>query len=345
MQAAGCTALFDIERLNVMGLGEAIPRLVSLLPARRRLAARLSAWRPQVMVGVDAPDFTLGLEQLMRGSGVPTVHYVSPSAWAWRRYRVRRIRRDVNLLLTLLPFESAFFNEHGINARFVGHPLADELAELASQHDSRSRLGLPLDAPVVALLPGSRPGEVSHIAPAMLGAARWLQARRKGLRFVVPAINAAARDSVRRLAADVDGLDTAAVHVVDGQSRSAMRAADLVLVASGTASLEAMLLQRPMVVTYRVSAQTWWLGQRLLKVPHVSLPNLLAGRELVPEVLQEAATPVRLGSEVLALLDAPADERRALLDEFASLSATLRGNAAARAAEAVLAVAGGDSLP
>ena len=329
----GCRCLYPMERLSVAGLVEAVPRYLALLPVRNRLARAWIADPPDVFVGVDAPDFNLGLEQRLRRAGIPTVHYVSPSVWAWRRYRVRKIARAADLLLALFPFEANFYAHWGVEATFVGHPSADAIPDFPDRAAERRRLGLPREAEVVALLPGSRHSEVIRLAVPMVEAARWLAARRDRTCFVAPLVTSALRRQfesvVEERGRDLD------IRILDGESWSAMAAADVVLLASGTATLETLLHQRPMVITYRTRALTWAIGKRLLHVAHVGLPNLLAGRALVPELLQDRATGAHLGAAVLRYLEHP-EEVPPLEAEFASIRRALRNDADCRAASAVL---------
>jgi len=333
MLACGCESLYPMERLSVVGLVEGLRRAPELIPQRRRLVGRWLGRRPDVFVGVDAPDYNLGLERRLRAAGVPTVHYVSPSVWAWRQYRVRKIARAVDLLLVLFPFEVDFYARHGVPARFVGHPLADRIPLASDPRQARRELGIAEDGEWVALLPGSRTGEVERLTGPLVGAAQWLAARRPGLRFLTPAASPATRalfESGLRATGEAP-----AIQVFDGRSRTVMAAADVVLLASGTAALEAMLLKRPMVVTYRVSPLTYAVARRLVRVDRYSLPNLLAGRDLVPELIQHEATPERLGAAVLRYLEQP-DLARELQAEFLRLHRTLRCNASEQAADAVL---------
>ncbi len=338
MQAAGCESFYPMERLSVMGLFEAFGRFVEVIPMRRRLARRLIADRPDVLVGIDAPDFNLSLELMLKQAGIPTVHYVSPSVWAWRRYRLKKIARAVDRMLVLFPFEREFYRRLSIPVSFVGHPMADDIPMQTDRIAARRALGLPEDGECVALLPGSRVSEVRFLAEPLVQTAVWLQQRRAGLRFVTPLVDAATRSlfeaAVSRYAAHLE------LHRVDGRAREVMAAADAVLAASGTATLEALLLKRPMVITYRTLPLTWLIGRRLLHVDHVGLPNLLAGTELVPELLQGEAVAERLGPALLQFLESP-EKVRALEQRFAEIHSSLKNDASAKAAEAVLEVAGG----
>lgn len=337
MTAAGCEVLYPMERLAVIGLREALRRYRELHQARRQLIRRFTDNPPDLFVGIDAPDFNLALEMALRRAGVPTVHYVSPQVWAWRGYRIAKIRRAVSMMLTLFPFEEKFFLDRGVRARFVGHPLADIIPDTPDQQLARRELELPAEGEIVAMLPGSRLSEVSLLADPMVGAARWLARRREGVRFIVPLVNEAVRRRFETaLGAAGDGPE---MRLLEGHARTAMAAADAVLLASGTASLEALLLKRPMVITYRLGRLSWWIARRVVKVPFAGLPNLLAGRALVPELLQDDATPAELGAALLAFLENP-QLAETLREEFRRIHATLRNNADERAADAVLEVMG-----
>lgn len=255
---AGCEALYPMERLAVMGLLETLRRYRELRGVRRRLSKRFIDDPPDLFVGVDAPDFNLSLELALRRAGISTVHYVSPQVWAWRRYRLPKIRRAVDMMLTLFPFEEKFFHEHGIRARFVGHPLADIIPESPDQAAARTELRLAPDTEVVAILPGSRLSEVSLLAGPMIGAARWLLGRRPGVRFVVPLVNRQVRNRFETALSACR--DRPEMQLLEGNARTAMVASDAVLLASGTASLEALLLARPMVITYRLGRLSWWIA-------------------------------------------------------------------------------------
>lgn len=337
MQAAGCESLYPMERLSVVGLFEAFGRFAEVIPMRRRLARRLIADPPDVLIGVDAPDFNLTLELMLKRAGVPTLHYVSPSVWAWRRYRLKKIARAVDQMLVLFPFEREFYRQRSLPVRFVGHPMADEIPFEVDRLEARQKLNLPPEGEWVALLPGSRVSEVSLLADPLAATAAWLSRHRKGLQFLAPLVDATTRSlfqaALKRHAPDLP------VNLVDGRARDAMAAADAVLVASGTATLEALLLKRPMVITYKTLPLTWFIGRRMLHVEHVGLPNLLAGEALVPELLQHQAVPERLGPALLKYLESP-EQVQMLLRRFDEIHASLKNDASARAAEAVLEVAG-----
>ncbi|WP_354671210.1 lipid-A-disaccharide synthase [Thiohalobacter sp. IOR34] len=337
MQAAGCRSLFPMERLSVMGLVEVLRHLPGLLRLRRQLAGHFLARPPDLFVGIDAPDFNLGLERRLRAAGIPVAHYVSPSVWAWRRYRLPRIARSVDRMLTLFPFEAEFYREHAVPVRFVGHPLADMIPAEVDAAAARRALGLEPGAPLLALLPGSRRGEVTRLAPSFIGAAAELARRRPGLQFAAPFATAATRALFE---AELGRHPEAPpIRCLDGQSRELMAAADAVLLASGTATLEALLLRRPMVVAYRLAPLSYRLLRRLVRLPYYSLPNLLAGEALVEERLQAAVEPVTLADDLERLLD-DTPRRERLAQRFAAIHEQLGGDASGRAAEAVLELLG-----
>jgi lipid-A-disaccharide synthase len=357
MREAGCEALAASDELALMGLAEILRHLPRLIGLRRRLVRELLERRPAVFVGIDAPEFNLGLAKRLKAGGVPTVQYVSPQVWAWRQGRVRGIAESCDRILCLLPFEPAFYAEHGVTARFVGHPLADQFPLEADRAGARTALGLSMSDEVIALLPGSRMGEVSRLAAPFVGAAQWIAAKRiaskrPGVKFVVPLTSASTRacfeaalGEASAAPRDTASSDTASgaapadlsLKILDGQSRLALAAADVVLTASGTATLETLLSQRPMVVAYKLAPLTAFLlrGLGLVKVRHFSQPNLLVGREIVPEFFQEAATPEALGAAVLQWLEEP-QRLGELRDEFGRVHRDLRRGGAALAAEAVL---------
>lgn len=334
MVAAGCESIASIEVLSVMGIAEVIPALPRLFRLRAELLRRFLVDRPDVVIGIDAPDFNLGLERRLREQGLKAVHVVSPSVWAWRQGRVKTIARSVDHMLCLFPFEPKFYAEHGVPADYIGHPLADELDDSVSPAEARAGLGLPGDGPVVAILPGSRGGELKYLGEPFAAAAALLARRHPGIRFVTPVAKPKLREGLEQvIASQAPGV---AWTLVDGQSRECMRAADAVLLASGTATLECLLLGRPMVVAYRTSAFTAWLMLKagLLKTRYVSLPNLLSAEPTVTELLQEAATPERIAEEVSALLS-EGEPRQRQLAQFHAVRQELRRDAAGRAADAI----------
>jgi lipid-A-disaccharide synthase len=337
MLAAGCEVWEPSESLAVMGLFEILRDLPRLLRLRARMRTSFRRAKPDVFVGIDAPEFNLGLARALRRSGVPTVQYVSPQVWAWRQNRVRTMHQSVDLVLCLLPFEKRFYDGEGMAAEFVGHPLADAIPLDVDRVRARADLGLPQDARIVALLPGSRRGEVTRLAKDFARTARWMARERAGLTFIAPLASAATREIFAAALARTAPALT--VTLLDGQAQAALVAADVVLVASGTASLEAALCKRPMVVVYRLGAMTAWLLRRLklVKSKFFAQPNLLADRRVVGEYFQEEIVPESIGAELLMWLD-DVPRREGLEREFLRIHAGLKLDASARAAQAVLAL-------
>jgi lipid-A-disaccharide synthase len=337
MEAAGCEVWEPSESLAVMGLFEVLHDLPRLLRLLGNIRDRFLAARPDVFVGIDAPDTNLRLARRLHAAGIPTVQYVSPQVWAWRQGRARSMRESVDLVLCLLPFEKSFYDEHGIRAEFVGHPLADAIPLEVDRPTARRALGIDSNAQVVALLPGSRRGEVSRLARDFAATARWLAAQRPDLVFVAPMATPAAREIfARALELHAPGLD---VRLIDGQAQTALIAADVVMVASGTASLEAALCKRPMVVVYRLGAITVWFVRRLnlVKTKFFAQPNLLADRRVVGEYFQNEIVPESIGAELLMWLD-DVERRSGLEAEFSRIHAGLRRDAGTRAAQAIIAL-------
>jgi lipid-A-disaccharide synthase len=340
MLAEGVTSWVPMERLSVMGIVEVLRHLPELLQIRRRVTRGFQDLRPDVVIGIDSPDFTLGVERRLRAAGIRTVHYVSPSVWAWRAGRIDGIGKAAELVLCLLPFEPELYAAHGIPAVFVGHPMADAIPMTPDRAASRAALGIvAAEGEVIALLPGSRMGEVERLGAEFAAAAARLAARRPGVRFIAAMASAPIGERFSaQLASAAPGVEVA---LFDGRAREVMAAADLVVLASGTATLEAALLKRPMVVAYRVSAFSARIIETLglMKTAYFALPNVLAGEALVPELIQDAATPEGIEAAVSALLDdAPRQAR--LRAYFGAQHALLRRNADRRAAEAVLALVG-----
>ena len=331
MAAQGLDRWWPHERLSVFGYVDALARLPELLRIRRQLGDRLLAERPAAFIGIDAPDFNFGLETRLRQSGLKTVHFVCPSIWAWRRERVRKLAAAADHVLCLFPFEPALLQAQGIAASFVGHPIADAIPLVPARAAARSALSLADDDSVVALLPGSRRSEIVHIAPRLLAAAALMQRQRPGLRFVMPVVPGL-RALVEPLLARHAG--AARIELLDGQSHAALAACDVTLIASGTATLEAALFKRPMVITYHVAWLNWQRMQRMGYQPWYGLPNILSGEFVVPELIQDAATPEALAREGLAWLDAPA-KVAALTRRFEDLHHTLRQDTAQKATDAI----------
>ncbi len=335
MRAAGLDAWHDASELAVMGLGEVVRHLPRLLRLRRNLRRRLLAWKPDVFIGIDAPDFNLGLERALKRRGIRTVHYVGPSIWAWRQGRAKKIGRSADRVLCLFPMEPEIYARHGVDARFVGHPTADSMPQNPDRRRARADLGLPADAPVLAVLPGSRLGEIERLGAVFLEAAARVSAQLPGLHVLVPAATPACRDAIAPLLPDPRHPVPRSL-LLDGRAREAMVAADVVLLASGTATLEAMLAKRPMVVGYRIASSTYRIVRLLglLKVDRYALPNVLAGRTIAPELMQDDCTPEKLAAAVLAWFDDP-EAVAALEPVYRDLHLALRRDASASAAEAV----------
>ena len=329
MQAAGLESLCAIDRLAVMGLVEPLKRLPELLGIRRRLIAQQQQVAPDLFVGVDSPDFNLPVERRLRAAGIPTAHLVSPSVWAWRRGRLRGIRDSVDRMLCLLPFEVDIYREAGIDAACVGHPLVDELQQLPAAGELRAAMALPSNKTLLAVLPGSREGEVRHLMPVFAEAMQLLQARHTDLHFVIPAANAERYQQIEAV------LHSTAlpVSLMRGQGCEVMRCSDAIMIASGTATLEAMLLRKPMVISYRMASLSWTILSRLVKTPYVGLPNVLAGEEVVPELLQHHATATQLADAVSRVLEGDGDRQVRRFEELAGL---IGGNFAERSIDALL---------
>jgi lipid-A-disaccharide synthase len=334
MQAAGCVAWETADTLAVMGIFEIIPHLGRLLRVRRELIARLLAAPPDVYVGVDAKEFNLSVARKLKAAGIRTVQYVSPQVWAWRQGRVNKISRAVDLMLCLLPFEKKFYDEHGVAARFVGHPLADQIPLTTDRAAARTALGVPHHVTCIAVLPGSRHGEVNKLGSDFAQTIAWLLKQRADAVFLAPMANAGARDLFSQ--ALVQAGVAQCVRLLDGQAQQAMIASDVVLLSSGTATLEATLVKRPMVVAYRLGMLTTFLLKNLglMKAQHFSQPNLLAGKTLVPEYFNEQVRADVLGPAVLAQLER--DDRAALEASFTQIHLQLRQNASEQAAQAIV---------
>lgn len=334
MQAVGVKSLFSMDKLAVRGYVEVLKHYREIIGIRKQLKQHFLQERPAAFIGIDAPDFNLDLEHALKNAGIPAIHYVSPSIWAWRGGRIRKIGRSVSRMLTVFPFEAALYEKAGVPVTYVGHPLADLLADSPSRAEARSELRLPLASPVIAMLPGSRISEVEQHADLFVATAEKIAAQVERPRFLVPLVNRETRDLFeaalyRRMHGELE------ITLLFGHAHEAMRAADVVLTASGTATLEAALLQRAMVITYRMPRLSWWLMNCRRYQPWVGLPNILAGEFVVPELLQDAATPAALADAVLALLQDKA-RRETIEQRFAAMAAELRHDAAATAAQAVM---------
>lgn len=331
MNALGCQSLFDMEELAVMGLVEVLGRLPRLLKVKAELVKYFTANPPDVFVGIDAPDFNLRLELSLKQAGIKTVHYVSPSVWAWRQNRIHGIAAATHLVLAFLPFEKAFYDKFNVPCEFIGHTLADSIPLASDRLAARQLLGLDEQRRWLAVLPGSRGSEMKMLAEPFIATCQKLQARYPDLGFVVALVNAKRRaqfeQAWQQVAPELNFV------LVDDTARNVITAADAVMLASGTVALECMLLKRPMVVGYRVNAFTAFLAKRLLKTPYVSLPNILAGEELVKELLQDHCTVDNLYHEVSRLLES---DNQALMDKFTEMHQWIRKDADQQAAQAVL---------
>lgn len=337
MVAAGCEQWEASESLAVMGLIEPLAHIPRLLRLRRELLRRWQASPPDVFVGIDAPDFNLGLEKKLRKSGIKTVHYVSPSIWAWRPGRIKTVKEAADTVLCILPFEKPLYDECGVDAVFVGHPKASSMSPAGDSVQARQALGVDADE-VVAILPGSRNGEVNRLGPVFAAAAKLLVTARPGIRFITPVATPVLRAMIEEQLADAGVADN--FLLLDGDSEIVMRAADVVLLASGTAALESAMLGRPTVAAYRLARMTAAIVRtlRLVNLSHFTLPNLMTESPLVPEFIQEEAQPSAIADAVAAMLDDP-ERRRLISDEFAKLRQELALDADQRAAESVFALA------
>ncbi len=335
MRAAGFDAWHDSQELAVMGLAEVLSHLPRLLRLRSGLRRRLLAWKPDVFVGIDAPDFNLGIERWLKNRGIRTVHYVSPSVWAWREGRAAKIGRSADRVLCLFPMEPPIYAKHAVDARFVGHPLADAIPMQPDRAEARTALSIDAGPPVLALLPGSRLGEIAKMLPVFLDAAELIAQRMPALQILLPAANPQCDAAIRAQLGPRAAL-AARVRVLDGDAQRAMIASDVVLLASGTAALEGMLCKRPMVVGHRISPTTYRIVTRLglLKSRYVTLPNVLADAPLIPELLQHDCIPEKLAASCLRWFGQP-QTVEALLPRFAEIHARLRCDASARAADVV----------
>jgi len=336
MAAQGFESQFPMEKLSVRGYAEALRHYREIMSIRRRLARAMLAERPDLFIGVDSSDFNLDLERRLKEAGIPTVHYVSPSVWAWRRWRVRRVARSVSHMLVMFPFEAPLYQKAGVPVTYVGHPLADLIPLQPAKAEARSQLRLPARKLIVALLPGSRRSELHYMAAAFVLAAHRFRQEVPDVHFVCPTVTRDTRDMFERAVHEQQRTDLP-LTLLFGHSHEALAAADLALVASGTATLEAALFKTPMVIAYRQSPLTWALMRSMLYLPYVGMPNILAGERLVPELLQGEATPAALAAALLALLRDTAAQRRQV-ERFHEFHHLLRQNTAEKAADAVLAV-------
>jgi lipid-A-disaccharide synthase len=334
MMAEGAKSLFPIEKLSVRGYIEVIAHLYGLLKLRKSLLKQLLAEKPDIFIGVDAPDFNFWLERKLKKHGIPTIHYVSPSIWAWRRGRMSKIKRAVTHMLALFPFEPALYEKAGVPVTFIGHPLADEIPLRPNKTAAREILKIEKNKQVVAMLPGSRQSEVRQHAELFVNAAKIISQDNANTQFLVPLITRETR-AIFEQALYKDMTQEIDLNILFGHAHDAMEAADVVLVASGTATLEAALLKRPMVITYRMPTLSWWILKRMNYLPYVGLPNILVGKFVVPELLQKDATPQKLADAVSALLT-DRNHTQIIKDEFTAIHQTLKQNSAKKAASVIL---------
>ena len=334
MQAQGFDAWWPLEKLAVMGYIDALKNFREIFAIRRQLKKRLLELRPDIFIGIDAPDFNLGLETDLKAAGIKTIHYVSPSIWAWRGGRIKKIGRAVNRVLALFPMEPALYEKEGIPVSYVGHPLADIIPLETSKQAVREKLGMPRSLPVFALLPGSRKGELERMADTFVQTAKLIRERLPDAQFVVPLTTRETRLQFetaiyKQQAGDVP------FRLLFGHAQDALGAADVSLVASGTATLEAALIKRPMVITYKIAPSSYWIGKRMVRSPYVGLPNILAGRFVVPEILQDEATPENLAAALMKLYE-DKESATAIVEAFTDIHLQLRQNNAEKAANAVI---------
>ncbi|MGE3318854.1 MAG: lipid-A-disaccharide synthase [Candidatus Berkiella sp.] len=331
MIKAGMQTLFPMERLSVMGFIEPLKRLPELLRIRSFLKQYFIKHKPTVFIGIDAPDFNLSLELYLKKHGVRTVHYVSPTVWAWRKGRIHKIKKAVNRMLCVFPFESPIYEEYQVPMTFVGHPLADEIPMDSSKSQARTILDLPQEKKIVALLPGSRAQEIAKLGQPFIETARWLKANFEEVEFISPLVNESIEEQFKaQLACNTD----VKVKCFKGNARTVMAAADVVLTVSGTASLEAMLVKRPTIVAYKMSKLGFVIAKRIIHVPYIALPNLLAGKLIMKEFIQEAVKPEAMGKAILAYLMTPelSEQDSAI---FSEIHESLRKDAGKTAASAI----------
>ncbi len=332
---AGARSLYPMERLSVMGVTEVLGRYFELHKMRKDLIRHFCDSKVDAFIGVDAPDFNLGIEEQLHKAGIKTIQYVSPQVWAWRRYRVKSIARSTDLMLTLFPFEARFYQEHDVPVKFVGHPLADIIPMTNDKVAARHLLKLPTDKKIIAILPGSRSNEIQYLGDSFLNIASWCNRQLNDLHFVTPLPNSERRQQFEQIIEKHH--EQIPLTIIDGMSREVVTASDVVLLASGTAALETLLIKRPMVVAYRMAWFTYWIGKSMVKLKHFSLPNLLLPEPLIPEFLQSNIIPEKVGSKLLSYIQ---DDKKvnALTLRFSDVHKQLQKNASETAAKAVLAL-------
>ena len=335
----GCETLFDMEELAVMGLAEVVKHLPRLLKRRKQVIDTMLTLKPDIFIGIDAPDFNLGVEEKLKAQGIKTIHYVSPSVWAWRQNRVHKIARATNLVLAFLPFEKAFYDRFNVPCRFIGHTMADAIALKPNRQEACRLLKLDENQRYMAILVGSRGSEVNFLTEPFLKTAQLLKETYPDIRFLVPLVNNKRKEQFQAIKAQV--APELEVVILEGNARAAMIVAEATLLASGTAALEAMLCKSPMVVGYKMKPLTYWLAQRLVKTDYVSLPNLLANTPLVPELIQDECNPENLAKHLSVYLSQePADivQKNELKQRFMQLHQLIQCDADVQAAQAVVDV-------
>ena len=337
MIAAGARSLYPMDRLSVMGISEVLGRYLELHKMRKDLIRYFKEHKIDVFIGIDAPDFNLGIERQLHKAGIKTVHYVSPSVWAWRQYRVKKIAKFTDLMLTLFPFEAKFYQQHDVPVEFVGHPLAEMIPLQTDKHAARHLLKIPEDKTIIAVLPGSRSNELQYLSSSFLQIASWCNQQMDNLHFVTPLSNPQRREQFENYYRD--HAEKLPITLIDGMSREVMAAADVILLASGTAALEAMLLKRPMVVAYRVAPLTYWIAKHMVKLTHYSLPNLLLPQPQVPEFIQDDIVPEVVGKQVLEYVT-NIDKTIDLVSQFEQVHLELKKNASVQAAKAIAKLVG-----
>lgn len=338
MLREGCESLADMEEIAVMGLVEILKHLPRLLKIRRHIVHYFSQHKPDIFIGIDAPEFNLYVEDKLKAQGIKTIHYVSPSVWAWRQNRIHKIARATNMVLAFLPFEKAFYDKFNVPCRFIGHTMADAIPLHPDRSAACQALHLEEDQRYVAILVGSRGAEVEMLTEPFIKTALILKAKYPDLKFLVPLINQKRRSQFEQIRAQIaPHFPADTLILLDGNARQAMTVAEATLLASGTAALECMLCKSPMVVGYKMKPLTYWLAKRLVKTPYVSLPNLLANEMLVPEMLQDDCTPEKLAEKLaLYLGESAVENRRVLIERFTALHELVRKNADKQAAQAVV---------
>lgn len=335
MQAEGCEAWYQMDELSVMGIVEVLSKLRRILAIRRQITKQLKLLKPDIFIGIDAPDFNLSLEGKLKQSGIKTIHYVSPSVWAWKQKRVFKIKQNTNLILTFLPFEKAFYDKYHVPCQFIGHKMADDIDLYPDQNHMREKLNIAPGKRVISLLPGSRHAEVTLLSEPFLKAAQLISQSIPNLHIIVPLTNQKRCQEFEQIKAQV--APNLPIQLLLGHAREAMIASDAVILASGTATLECMLAKCPMVVGYKMKPFTFWLAKKLVKTPYISLPNILAGKQIVPELIQDECTPENIAHHMISLLN---QDNKVLKETFLTLHQQIRCNADEQAAKAVLTVIG-----